>query len=226
MITTTHERLLKARDRLSDETKNLRDGRLITDALEDRIAKSQLRVAESSRLSPHETAKAMMDKRGEEISIYQRNTKILVRSLVRFINLHVGPMLAAEKHVPPTVRNGSGVPEAVLATGFGEGNKVRGLEGQTVLTHNEEHGHDMNRQAAGESDGSTHRVRRHEIESASTELRVLIEELLNTVVEEGPEAYVTVDQDMAAAQFLVAAKAAQMHPENARKVRLFDFGQA
>ena len=229
LITTTRERLLEARDRLSNDTKNLRDSRLISDALEKRIAKFHLRVAERSRRSPHETTKAMMDERGERTSTYQKNTKTLVRSLVRFINLHVGPMLAAEKHVPLTVRNHPSLTEAVLTTGFNQRSKASGLEIQPVLVDNEEHGsidEDVKRQVAGGCDGSTHRIKRHEIESASAELRVLIENLLNTVVEEGSEAYVTVQQDMAAAQFLIRAKAAQIHPGNARKVRLVDFERA
>ena len=229
LITTTRERLLEARDRLFNESKNLQDSRLITEALEKRIANFHLRVAERSRRPPHETARAMMDERREETSTYQKNTKILVRSLVRFINMHVGPMLAAEKHMPLMVRNQLSVTEAVLTTGFDQRSKVSSLESQPILVENEEHGstdEDVKRQAGGESDGSTHRIKRLEIESASAEVRMLIEDLLNTVVEDGSEAYVTVQRNMAAAQFLIRAKAAQFHPRNARKVRLVDFEQA
>ena len=63
-----------------------------------------------------------------------------------------------------------------------------------------------------------------ERKAAGAGMRRLTEELLNALAdEENPESYITISKESAAVRFLVRAKVAQFHPNDARKLRLMDF---
>lgn len=64
-----------------------------------------------------------------------------------------------------------------------------------------------------------------EAEAADQEMRFLIESLFATLVGPGGgKAYYEVEKETAAVRFLVRAGVAKLHPREARKVRLVDFG--
>ena len=67
---------------------------------------------------------------------------------------------------------------------------------------------------------------RGEKEAGLASFRSIIEDLLNaTAGDEDSDPYVDISRESAAVRFLVRAKVAQFHPDDARKLRLVDFGR-
>ena len=66
-----------------------------------------------------------------------------------------------------------------------------------------------------------------EKQAAAAEIRDLVEQLLNSLVEapnNGSGAYVQLQRESAASRFLVRSKLAQFHYRDAQKLRLLNFG--
>ncbi|KAF3902454.1 hypothetical protein ABW21_db0201464 [Orbilia brochopaga] len=59
---------------------------------------------------------------------------------------------------------------------------------------------------------------------AGEELLELIETMLNKMLEDNPHAYTKLSRDSAASRFLVRSFVASLHPKDAMKIRLLDFG--
>ena len=56
-------------------------------------------------------------------------------------------------------------------------------------------------------------------------MRDLLEQLLDAAMEAGSGVYVHIQRESAASRFLVRAKVAQLHPKDAKRIRLVDFGR-
>ena len=67
---------------------------------------------------------------------------------------------------------------------------------------------------------------RSEKAAAEADFRSLTEDLLNAAAgDQDSDPYIRVRRESAAVRFLVRAKVAQFHPDDARKLLLIDFGK-
>lgn len=224
-IKTTHEKLITARQQLSIEEATLKDARLLTDALEKRVENLQLECNEKSQKTPEEVANATIQEQQTRKINYEKETKKLIRALVKFINERLAGMLAAEELGGPVVGDLLEVTDDVLEAGFSQHGKARKIK--PANSSNDTKRQRRIDQIWGQSEdaemGEGHRSER---EAAAAEMRALTEELLNEAVEDGTSGkYVTLSRDSAAARFLVRAQVAQFHSRDARKLRLIDFGR-
>ena len=64
-----------------------------------------------------------------------------------------------------------------------------------------------------------------EAEAAAQDMRRLLEDLLDAALEQGAGSYVMLERESAASRFLVRARVAQLHPKDAKRIRLLDFGR-
>ncbi|MCJ1295456.1 hypothetical protein MMC34_007019 [Xylographa carneopallida] len=216
-----HQKLSEARKRLAQEQADLRDAQLITIALQDRIARLTIEVQEKSQKSPEEAARTLIDSQEERRQYLEAETLKLVKALARFIKSHLAAPLAAEELGGPVVGDLLDVPDEMPAAGFNPRGNARKSKTQTGEV-------DAKRQSRvnqiwGLHGGAVNEG--HERAAAATEMRLLVEDLLNVAAEEGAGAYVTLKRDSAAARFLIRTKVAQFHPGDARRLRLIDFGR-
>jgi hypothetical protein len=150
----------------------------------------------------------------------------MIRSLNKFIENHLAPMLAAEELGGPVVGENLDIDEEDLEAGFsshGRAKKARQnmTDDKRQRRIDEIWGQDMD-------DGSNRHAPRDERRAAALEMKELTEQLLNRLVEADNgdgEAYVELKRESAVARFLLRAKVAQLHPRDARRLRLVDFGR-
>lgn len=221
-VSTTYQKIEGARKRLAQEQADLRDARLITNALESRITRLALEVQEKSQKTPEEAAHSMILEESTKKESFEKETKKLIKSLVKFINEKLAAMLAAEELGGPVVGDLLEVSDEMLAAGFNR-------RGKTKKPKSPKPDHDAKRQSRIDQiwgqNGNATSTMTNERQAAAAEMRLLTEDLLNVAAEEGTGAYVTLARDSAASRFLIRAKVAQFHPKDARKLRLIDFGR-
>ncbi|PHH75137.1 hypothetical protein CDD82_4565 [Ophiocordyceps australis] len=210
---------------LESERANLRDQRLLADALAARI--ESLRTAEPT--SPPETtpddrvAKLMQDLEAKKKK-YESETFELMKSLHTFIDTHLAVMLAAEELGGPVVGDVVDIDPDDLALGFnaqGKSNK----RAKKASDHEDRRQRRIDEIWGAGNDGDS---ALDEVAAAGREMRQLTEDLLNTLVEakgDNSASYVKLTRESAAARFLVRSKVAQFHPKDATKLRLIDFGR-
>ena len=210
---------------LSEEEATLKDARLLTDALKERVENLQHEYEEKSQKTPEEAANAAIQEQQTRKTNYEKETKKLIKALVKFINERLAGMLAAEELGGPVVGDLLDVTDEMLEAGFSQQGKPKKAKSTTNSS-------DTKRQRRIDQiwgqleDAEVGEGLRSEREAAAAEMRALTEELLNEAVEEGTSGkYVALSRDSAAARFLVRAKVAQFHPRDARKLRLIDFGR-
>ena len=143
-----------------------------------------------------------------------------MKALVVFINERLAPLLAAEELGGPVVGDVPEISDEALEAGFSGKGTAKKIKPRT---QDEE---EKRRRRLEQIWGPQHEGEEplNEKDAAATEMRDLVEELLNVAAEEGAGAYVDLARDAAASRFLVRAKVAQFHPKDARKLRLVDFG--
>ena len=166
----------------------------------------------------------MIQEQASRKSNYEKETKKVIRALVKFINEHLAGMLAAEELGGPVVGGLLDVTDDILATGFNLQGKAKKPKALSAVG-----GSQRQRridQIWGHQDDDEIEGYQSERSAAAAEMRSLIEELLNVAAEGGSQnTYVLLQRDSAAARFLVRAKVARFHPKDARKLRLMNFGQ-
>ncbi|KAI9892986.1 MAG: hypothetical protein M1814_000870 [Vezdaea aestivalis] len=180
-----------------------KDARLITRSLESRITELKSQKEKKMQKSPSESAREIISELRARSEAYQENTNDLVASLNDFIDDYLAIMLAAEELGGPVVDGSTNLDEAENSD-----QKQRRID--VIWGQKKSKGKDV------------------EKEDAASEVRTLVEELLNASVSgdaNGSGTYVRLDRDSAAARFLVRARVAQFHPRDARRLRLFDFGR-
>ncbi|SLM35345.1 hypothetical protein LPUS_04568 [Lasallia pustulata] len=225
-IRTAADSLSDARKQINREEADLRDARLITDALEKRIARLRVEYDEKSQKSPEEAAKDMIREHEARKANLDKETKRLVRTFNKFIDQHLAGMLAAEELGGPVVGDLREVGDETLEAGFNRKGKAKRPKATAQ-------NHDAKRQRRIDEiwgrqpgDEAAETGKRSEREAAGTEMRALTEDLLNAAAgDDTSGAYVGLQRDSAAARFLVRAKVAQFHPRDARRLRLIDFAR-
>ena len=222
-VMSIHEELANAKERLIQEEAILDDSRLLNKALENRIEKLRLECDEKSQRTTEETVRAMIEEQQNRKTTCERETRKLIRALVKFVNEHLGAMLAAEELGGPVVGDLLDITDDVLDAGFNQKGNPKKIKSKKPSDDSKRH---RIEQIWGQSNGDGRGNHRNEREAAASEMRILTEELLNAAEGDNSDKYVTLQRESAAARFLVRAKVAQFHPKDARKLCLIDFGRA
>jgi len=211
-------------NRREKEKADLLDAKLIREAMEARIASLKETIEAQSQRTPAQIARELIREVKRKKGHYDKETNVLLTSFKEFINTHLAVMLAAEQLGGPVAGQNPSIDGATLEGGFSTQGKAR--------------------KAPAKSDEDTRQRRLDQVwgiqfqqeadrgdwdekDAAAADMMNLTEQLLNNLVEaegKGPGTYVQLEQDSAAARFLVRAKVAQFHPTNGMKIRLFDFG--
>lgn len=156
---------------------------------------------------------------------YDAETGTLVGAFNQFIEDHLAVMLAAEQLGGPVTGQEPGIAVESLEAGFSSQGKAKKA---TAKPNGDKRQRRIDsiwgakpQEVVDEGESWDEKT------AAAADMRELTEQLLNSLVEadgKGPGAYVQLQQDSAAARFLVRSKVAQFHPVNGTKIRLFDFG--
>jgi hypothetical protein len=205
----------------SDEA-SLTDADAVAGAIESRMAK--LQTAQDERVSkpPEDLARDMLRTKQQRKKLYKTESKNIRKALEKFIQDHLGAMIAAEELGGPVAGELDGIDQDVLSAGFS-------TQGRPVNTK------DVNRATSaakrqqrldeiwGAQSGNAPTT---EQQAACEQLSTLMDDLIMALSGSSESGiYVELERDSAAARFLVRAKVAQYHPKDARKLRLIDFGR-
>ncbi|KAF2685532.1 hypothetical protein K458DRAFT_430297 [Lentithecium fluviatile CBS 122367] len=222
-IASTQEQIAKQEHALRREEENLHDARLITKAMESRIARLRAQHEDRSQKTPAQLAKELIVAKRARKEEYEEEMKRLGEDLNVFINDHLSAMLAAEEFGGPVVGDMLDVENDTLAAGFTKKGKARSLKKPVA---------DKTRQRRIDQIwGNKPSIENEEeeplteAEAADFEMRQLIENLFALLMARGGKEYFVLERDSAASRFLVRAKIAQFHPKDAKKLRLIDFGR-
>ncbi|KAL2757484.1 hypothetical protein ACRALDRAFT_1079686 [Sodiomyces alcalophilus JCM 7366] len=219
----------KTKRRLEVEEASLNEQRLLTTSLETRIRRLKDDLNVQMDMTPEQVARERVGELKEKKKRYDRERIALFKGLNKLIDDHLAAQLAAEVLGGPVVGDMMEVDSDDLAGGFTS------------------HGRPKKRKTAtGEDEGGLRQRRLEEVwgptvfqpapggqpvdetAAAGQELRELIEELLNRLVESGGDssaAYVRLPKETAAARFLIRSKVAHFHPRDATRIKLIDFGK-
>ena len=215
-ILVTADSLSADRERLRIEEANLRDSRKISSGLRERIQRIRSASSRKQEQTPTQVAREVVREQKKRNSSLDRAAEELKKSLDKFIDESLAPMLAAEDLGGPTVGDALEVSDATLKAGYTAHGKPKKPKEPAV----EE---DRNQQRIDKflhrsEDGSTPA---NEREAAALEAHEVLDALL-----EAGTSYINLKRDSAASRFLVRAKVAQFHPRDARRLRLIDFGRS
>ncbi|KAK2591502.1 hypothetical protein QQS21_010800 [Conoideocrella luteorostrata] len=214
------------RKQLESDRVNLKDHHLLTEALTSRINALREELRSKAEMRPEDSAREKMDELRAKRKDYVQETKNLMKTLLDFTDTQLAPMLAAEELGGPVVGDIMEVDPDELAAGFNEQGKLTRAKGA---------GDRDKRQRRIDEIWGTGNARREErmdgdeeIATAGREMRGLMEELLNRLMQakgDNSASYVILERESAAARFLVRSKVAQFHPKDANRMRLIDFGR-
>ncbi|KAH8704841.1 hypothetical protein BGW36DRAFT_353285 [Talaromyces proteolyticus] len=224
-VLSLQESLPSNRQLLKDEEEDLRDAKLITSGLQDRIKRVESEHAEKSTKSPSQLASELIKDEQKKSDELKRATAKLKKALDRFIDDNLASMLAAEDLGGPVVGDVMGVPDSTLEAGYTHHGKPK--KPKTTAQDDDEDRTQQRidqifrsqRQQQGDA-GDDDVIPRNKREAAAAAMRTLLDSLL-----EAGMSYVELSKESAVSRFLVRAKVAQLHPRDARKIRLIDFGR-
>jgi hypothetical protein len=218
--------LSQARRLLDTERANLDDQKALQAALEKRIATLRSGLEADQQKTPNQVAKERLDELRRQKKEYDAETSKLLRSLNKFMDNHLGAMLAAEDLGGPVVGDMMDIDTDELGAGFNAQGKLkkskRSADQDVRQRRIDEIWGDREQEHTGNG-GS-----RDEASAAVAEMRELTEHLLNSLSESAGDssaAYVSITRETAAVRFLVRSKVAQFHPKDATRLRLIDFGR-
>ncbi|KAG6004204.1 hypothetical protein E4U21_001312 [Claviceps maximensis] len=213
------------RKQLESDRANLKDHHLLTEALGSRITALKEELRSKAEMRPEDSAREKMDELRMKRKGYVEETKSLMKALLDFNDNQLAPMLAAEELGGPVVGEIMEIDPDELAAGFndqGKPIKSKGADGDRRQRRIDEIWGSRNTRQQDRLDGD------EEIATAGREMRDLMEELLNRLMQakgDNSASYVVLERESAAARFLVRSKVAQFHPKDANRLRLIDFGR-
>lgn len=224
-IAETKVSLATSRTQFQQENTDLRDARSITQALEARIENLRLQNEEKSGKSAEDSSKAIIQEQQRRKRHCVMALKELVKAFKKFVNEQLAAMLAAEDLGGPVVGDLVDIDEEVLRAGFNQQGKAKKTDAGNARTEakrrsriDEIWGFD----AADQDENFS----LSEKDASEARFRSLTEDLLNAATgDEDSDPYINISGESAAVRFLVRAKVAQFHPEDARKLRLVDLGR-
>lgn len=226
-VLSVRESLPSNRELLKDEEEDLRDAKLITSGLQDRIKRLQSENAEKSSKGPSQLAKELIKDEQKKSDELQRAATRLKKDLDRFIDDNLAAMLAAEDSGGPIVGDILEVADSTLEAGYTHHGKPK--KPKSTSQEEEEdpaqqridqifRRRQQERGDSGQADAAAPTNKR---EAAAAAMRALLDSLI-----EAGASYVELPKESAASRFLVRAKVAQLHPRDARRIRLIDFGRS
>jgi hypothetical protein len=222
-VASLQESLAADRQRLKSEEDDLRDAKLITQGLEDRIQRLREERAQKATKDPSELATELIEAERKKNAQLDRATAELRKALDRFVDENLASMLAAEDLGGPIVGDAMDIPDATLDAGYTHHGKPKkpkfSAQGDTEDPTQQRIDQFIRRR--GDADGDTRGAApTNKREAAAANMHTL----LNSLLEAG-SSYVDLPRESAASRFLVRAKVAQLHPRDARRIRLIDFAR-
>lgn len=215
-ILFTTDRLSADRERFRIEEANLRDSRAISTGLRERIQRIRNASSRKQEQTPSQVAKGVVREQKKKNKDLDHASEQLKKSLDKFIDESLAPMLAAEDLGGPTVGDALEVSDATLKAGYtAHGKPKKPKEPIESEVGNQQRIDQFLRRSTDASNPTNKR------EAAATEAHELLDALL-----EAGTSYIDLKRDSAASRFLVRAKVAQFHPRDARRLRLIDFGRS
>ena len=158
----------------------------------------------------------------EQAKQCKRDHKKLTAALVRFVESKLAPLIAAEELGGPVAGSTLDISEDVLAAGFDAKGKKNKAAKKLRPDTRQQRLDKIFASARGEDDGD---MPESETAQAALAVKDLLGDLLQVAVDHGSGRYVTMDKETAASRFLVRVKAAELHPKDARRIRLVDFAK-
>lgn len=220
----------KARRRLESEQANLKDQRALQSALKNRLHTLRLGLETKEGQSPDQLVEARMGQLRQQKRDYDRDTSALLKSLNQFIAKYLGSMLAAEELGGPVVGDMMEIDPDGLEAGFNAQGKPKRAKVSDADSNTRQRRLDQiwGTEGGDQTRPGSKKRDRDESVAAGAEMRNLVEDLLNSLVQSGGDtsaAYVKISRESAAVRFLVRSKVAQFHPKDATRLRLIDFGR-
>lgn len=218
----------KLKRQLEQEKANLEDQKALRAALERRIEALRRGLETTESKTAEELAEERLDELRHQKQGYDRETSKLLKSFNKFINEHLGTMLAAEELGGPVVGDLMEIDTDELGVGFNSQGKLKKAKenpDEDVRQRRIDH---IWGAADGQQAKKGKKRDRDESDAAGAELKELTEQLLNSLMESAGDnsaSYVKIPRETAASRFLVRSKVAQFHPKDATMLRLVDFGR-
>lgn len=226
-ITVTEKKIVKDRELLSQEEDDIRDSRLLHDALEKRVEKLRVEHADQSQKPSETLAKEIIQEQHQRKIHYVKELRKLVKAFNKFVEEHLAAMLAAEELGGPVVGDMVDINEDTLEASFNKLGKAKKARSEGT-DGNDERMRRIEGIWGPQSENEDVEMGERSIKDAAhADFRKLTENLLNAAAGEGDSApYVQLHRETAAVRFLVREKVAQFDPNDARKLRLVDFASA
>lgn len=222
-ISEDKESIEKAKQRLQQEQADLKDARSITIALRQRIEKVQREHEEQSQKTNEDVIKGMIQEQHQKRRHYRKELKNSVKAFNRFVHEHLAAMVAVEDLGGPVVGNLLEIDENTLRAGFTQQGKPKKAKADN--SKDDAKRKRRNYEIWGSEDEDMAESTRSEKDAAGASFRELTEDLLNAAAgDDDSDPYIRISHESAAVRFLVRAKVAQFHPNDARQLRLIDFG--
>lgn len=223
-IKETKDSIDAAKARLRNERNDLQDAQSLTKALEQRIERLRLEDEKQEQQNPEAIVKAMIYEQLQRRKTHTAELRNQVIVFNDFVSTHLAAMIAAEDLGGPIVGDLLDISEDTLKAGFNQQGKAKNAGPATKASELKRKRRNEEVWGSEEEDSEMETEPRTEKEAAAAEFRALVEDLLNATGKEAGEVYVETRRESAAVRFLVRARVAQFHPEDARKLRLIDFG--
>ena len=222
-IRDSQRQIVSAKKEKEREQRELDLSISMTTALERKLESLKLEKESMCQNGPDFTATSLWQKQHQKTIHFDQDLKRLVLAFRNFVDKHLAMMLAAEELGGPVVGDDIGLSEANLRVGFtklGRPKKVAVEQG-----HAESHAESHENETHSDDDNPSNTSKQQtSLKAAAEEFRNLSEALMNAAAdEESPSPYVVIERESSAVRFLVRAKVAQFHPEDAKRLRLVDF---
>ena len=222
-ISETKESIEMAKQRLQQGLSEVKDALSVTRVLRERIERAQREHEEQSRKTNEDVIKGVIQEQHRKRKHYTMELRNLVKAFNSFVDQHLAAMVAAEDLGGPVVGDLLEIDEDTLRAGFTQQGKPKKAKADRIKGDAERKR--RNEEIWGSEDEDMAESARSEKDAAGTSLRELTEDLLNAAAgDEGSDPYIRILRESAAVRFLVRAKVAQFHPDDARQLRLIDFG--
>lgn len=217
------ESVSRADKRLEAETSNLKDQQALSECLQDRARSLRHGLDHRMEMGPDDVARDRVAELKQKKKHYDVETSMLLKSLRRFIDDRLSSLLAAEDLGGPVVGDLMDIDDDSLAAGFSSHGKLK-----KAKTNPDQEKRQRRIDDIWGAKTEAHYAPTGESAAAGADLRDLIEELLNILVEadgDSSAAYIQLRKETAAARFLVRSQVAQFHPRDASRLRMVDFGR-
>lgn len=224
-IHDTQDHIKRAREQINREIGDLREARLLAEALESRISKLQEEHASDLEMTSTELAQSIVAHHKIRNRRYTLELKKLLKALKIFIGDYLAVMLAAEDLGGPVVGDLYPIDEEILINGFdmhGQPKKPRVANTNNVVKRKQRIA-ELWGSSDYDKDGTIYETEKG---AAGAAFRSLTEELLNASFDETEsDPYILISKETAAVRFLIRAQIARLHPQDAKRLRLVDFAQ-